>query len=79
MKTDKGFRDWTPESAEQVRNNLRDFLALQAKQTKPKLPFFLFGFAIKKALLTNHPTNPTLSRLKRNDYGNHQQRNRIFY
>lgn len=36
MKTGKGFRDWTPESAEQVRNDLRDFLAQQAKQTKPK-------------------------------------------
>lgn len=38
MKTGKGFREWTPESAEQVRTNLRDFLAQQAKLTATKKP-----------------------------------------
>ena len=32
MKTGQGFRQWTPESAEQVRSNLRNFLVQKAKQ-----------------------------------------------
>jgi 3-hydroxybutyryl-CoA dehydrogenase len=31
MKTGKGFREWTPESAQAVRDHLRDFLVSQAK------------------------------------------------
>jgi 3-hydroxybutyryl-CoA dehydrogenase len=31
MKTGKGFREWTPESAEKVRRDLQDFLLQQAK------------------------------------------------
>ncbi len=34
MKTGKGFREWTPESAQAVRDNLRDFLVAQAKLRK---------------------------------------------
>ena len=32
MKTGQGFRQWTPETAEHVRQNLRNFLAQKAKQ-----------------------------------------------
>lgn len=31
MKTGRGFRDWTPEQAEAVRTNLRDYLVEKAK------------------------------------------------
>lgn len=31
MKTGRGFRDWTPEQAEEVRTNLRDYLVEKAK------------------------------------------------
>jgi 3-hydroxybutyryl-CoA dehydrogenase len=31
MKTGRGFRDWTPEQADEVRTNLRDFLVEKAK------------------------------------------------
>lgn len=31
MKTGRGFRDWTPQQAEDVRTNLRDFLVDKAK------------------------------------------------
>jgi|TARA_B110000503_G_scaffold143702_1_gene247244 3-hydroxybutyryl-CoA dehydrogenase len=33
MKTGKGFREWTPESAERVRNEMRDFLVERAKKS----------------------------------------------
>lgn len=36
MKTGKGFRDWTPQSAEEVRQRLNAYLAAQAKQHLPK-------------------------------------------
>jgi 3-hydroxybutyryl-CoA dehydrogenase len=32
MKTGQGFRQWTPQSAEQVKQNLRNFLVEKAKQ-----------------------------------------------
>jgi len=33
MSSGKGFREWTPESAQQVRHNMRDFLVEQAKKS----------------------------------------------
>lgn len=33
MKTGTGFREWTPESADKVRNEMRDFLVEQAKKS----------------------------------------------
>lgn len=34
MRTGKGFRDWTPESAEQVKSDLQRYLLQQAKKNK---------------------------------------------
>jgi 3-hydroxybutyryl-CoA dehydrogenase len=34
MRTGEGFRKWTPESADAVRDRLRRFLAAQAKAAK---------------------------------------------
>lgn len=36
MKTGRGFRDWNPEDAEKVRENMRNFLIEQAKRTIAK-------------------------------------------
>ena len=32
MKAGRGFRDWTPEQAQAVRDRLRDYLAEQARR-----------------------------------------------